>query len=45
MYLEAMEEIEAETASIRHFLSGIKDLDSIGNYIKKSDLNSSLNRF
>ena len=45
MYIEAMEEIEAETASIHHFLSGIKDLDSIGNYIKKSDLNSVIKSF
>ena len=45
MYLEAMEEIEAETASIHHFLSGIKDLDSIGNYIKKSDLSSVIKSF
>ena len=45
MYLEAMEEIEAETASIHHFLSGIKDLDNIGNYIKKSDLNSVIKSF
>lgn len=45
MYLEAMEEIEAETASIHHFLSGIKDLDSIGGYIKKSDLNSVIKSF
>ena len=40
-----MEEIEAETATINHFVSGIKDLDSIGNYIKKSDLNSAIKSF
>ncbi len=45
MYIEAMDEIGAETTTINHFVSGIKDLDNIANCIKKSDLNSSIKSF
>tara|TARA_B100001094_G_C18190726_1_gene806993 strand:- start:47 stop:865 length:819 start_codon:yes stop_codon:yes gene_type:complete len=45
MYLEAMKEIDAETAPIHNFIRGIKGFVTIEDYIKKSDLNSALKSF
>lgn len=45
MYLEAMEEIEAETEPIDHFIRGIKDLGTIDNHVKKANLDSSIKSF
>jgi hypothetical protein len=45
MYIEAMEEIGADTFPIYNFVSGINSLDGIENYINNTNLDSSIKSF
>ena len=45
MYLEAMEEIQANTLPINHFISGIKEQDATVNFINNYNIDSSIQSF
>jgi hypothetical protein len=45
MYLEAMEEIQANTVPINHFVSGTKEVDDISDFINNYNINSSIQSF
>ena len=45
MYLEAMEEIQANTLLINHFISGIKEQDATVNFINNYNIDSSIQSF
>ena len=45
MYLEAMEEIQANTLPINNFITGIKEIDNAVNFIKNYNIDSSVQSF